>query len=112
MPAAAILSAMVCRVAWRMLLLAPCPITMSAVALAGRMKRAETSPFSGVATNLISFMDHRSGTDCPGKIFCIVLLQDTRDDDFGGATMQRFLDNLEVTAEAADFNHLRDARIE
>src|SRR5215470_12582945 len=54
MPTSAIRSAMVCRLAWRMLVLAPWPRTRRRVASAGRTSRAETSPFSGVARNFSS----------------------------------------------------------
>src|SRR5262245_53414429 len=54
MPASASRSAIVCKVACRMLVLAPWPRTSRCVASFGRTRRAETLPFSGVARKLVS----------------------------------------------------------
>src|SRR3954447_9259451 len=54
MPTSANRSAIDCSVACRMFVLAPWPRTRRCVAPSGRTRRAETSPFSGVARNFIS----------------------------------------------------------
>ena len=52
--ASASASAIALRVAWRMVVLAPWPRTSRWLAPSGRTSSAETSPFSGVATNFSS----------------------------------------------------------
>ncbi|KXK01459.1 MAG: hypothetical protein UZ17_ACD001001683 [Acidobacteria bacterium OLB17] len=54
-PAAANASAIACIVACRIFVPAPCPSTIKRVVPSGRIKIADTSPLSGVATNFNSF---------------------------------------------------------
>ncbi len=56
-PTSARRAAIVSRVRCRILVLAPCPSTSSQRAAAGRSSSADTSPFSSVATNLVSTGD-------------------------------------------------------